>query len=189
MARVEARKKVLADARAAKEATKKLAQKMATEEARKARLEKAKALQEERRRLEAEKKAQEEAAAIQGAQAEKEKEMVDLTGTIEHLKKIGREKHIEEQRAAQLAQEKIKEALRRKAEGPILEPREGSPKRPRQEDDDDLENIQADPPSTFSASSVSSEDFGYIRVLLQERTEEMHWTREDVLCDAAEGGP
>ncbi|MCO5555171.1 hypothetical protein L7F22_008714 [Adiantum nelumboides] len=125
------RKKVLADARAAKEAAKKLAQKMATEEARKARLEKAKALQEERRRLEAEQKAQEEAAAAQGAQAKKEKEVVDLTGTIEHLKKIEREKHIEEQRAAQLAREKIKEALKRKADEPILEPREGNPKKPR----------------------------------------------------------
>ncbi|MCO5551253.1 hypothetical protein L7F22_004752 [Adiantum nelumboides] len=57
--------------------------------------------------------------------------------------------HEWKQQASQLAREKIKEALRRKAEGPILEPREGIPKRPRQEDEDDLENIQADPlPST-----------------------------------------
>ncbi|MCO5568842.1 hypothetical protein L7F22_022543 [Adiantum nelumboides] len=81
------------DAGAAKEAAKKLAQKMATEEARKAKLEKAKALQEERRRLEAEKRAQEEAAAAQGVQA-KEKEIVDLSGTIEHLKMIEREKGV-----------------------------------------------------------------------------------------------
>ncbi|MCO5578302.1 hypothetical protein L7F22_032142 [Adiantum nelumboides] len=59
-ARVEARKTILADARAAKEVAKNLAQKVAAEEARKARLEKAKALQEEKRRIEAEQKAQEE---------------------------------------------------------------------------------------------------------------------------------
>ncbi|MCO5608232.1 hypothetical protein L7F22_062438 [Adiantum nelumboides] len=148
MARVEARKKVLANARAAKEVAKKLAQKMAAKEARKTRLEKVKTLQEERRRLEAEKKAQDKAAAaqgVQGAQKEKEKEVVDLTGTIEHLKKIEREKHIEEQRPTQFAREKIKEASRRKAEGPILELREGSLKRPRQEDVEDLENMQASP--------------------------------------------
>ncbi|MCO5614780.1 hypothetical protein L7F22_069064 [Adiantum nelumboides] len=144
MARVETWKKVLANARTTKDAAKKVAQKMATKEAKKTRLEKAKALQEERRRLEAEKKSQDEVVAAQGVQA-KEKEIIDITSTIEHLNKIEREKHIEEQRAAQLAREKIKEALRRKAEGPILEPREGSPKRPRQEDDNELENIQADP--------------------------------------------
>ncbi|MCO5592236.1 hypothetical protein L7F22_046234 [Adiantum nelumboides] len=51
----------------------------------------------------------------------------------------------EDEGGAQLALEKIKEALRRKAEGPILERRESSPKRPRQENEDKLENIQADP--------------------------------------------
>ncbi|MCO5586770.1 hypothetical protein L7F22_040712 [Adiantum nelumboides] len=100
MARVEAMKKELADARAAKAA--KSTKPTTMEVARKARMEKAKALQEERRRLETEKKAQEEAVAAQAAQT-KEKEVVDLSGTIEHLKKIEREKHIEEQRAAQLA--------------------------------------------------------------------------------------
>ncbi|MCO5605030.1 hypothetical protein L7F22_059207 [Adiantum nelumboides] len=149
MARVEARRKELADARAAK-ATK-VTKPMTMEETKKLRMEKSKALQEERRRLKAEQKAQEEAAAAQGAQVTKEKEIVDLIGTIENLKKIEREKHIEEQQAAQLAREKIKEALRRKAEGPILEPREGSPKGPRQEDEDDVENIQVDPlPSSRS---------------------------------------
>ncbi|MCO5583544.1 hypothetical protein L7F22_037455 [Adiantum nelumboides] len=60
--------------------------------------------------------------------------------------KVEREKHLEEQRAAHLAREKIKEALSRKAKGPILEPTQGSPKRPRQEDEEELEHIQADPP-------------------------------------------
>ncbi|MCO5561515.1 hypothetical protein L7F22_015136 [Adiantum nelumboides] len=66
--------------------------------------------------------------------------------TIEYLKKVEREKHAKEQRAAQLAREKIKEALSKKAEGPELEPSQGSPKRPRQEDKEELEHIQADPP-------------------------------------------
>ncbi|MCO5593040.1 hypothetical protein L7F22_047045 [Adiantum nelumboides] len=100
------RKKELADARVEK-ATKQI-KPTTMEEARKIRMEKAKALQEEMRRLEVEKKAQEEAAAAQAAQT-KEKEVVDLSGTIEHLKKIEIEKHMEEQRAAQLAREKIKE--------------------------------------------------------------------------------
>ncbi|MCO5564713.1 hypothetical protein L7F22_018380 [Adiantum nelumboides] len=146
MTSIEARKKELADARAAKAA--KTSKPTTMEEARKLRLEKAKALQEERRRLEAEKKAQEEATAAQVAQT-KEKEVIDLFGTIEYLKNIEREKHLEEQRAAQLAREKIKEALSRKAEGPILEPSQGSPKRPRQEDEEELEHKQADlPPSS-----------------------------------------
>ncbi|MCO5602306.1 hypothetical protein L7F22_056435 [Adiantum nelumboides] len=130
--------------------------KLQREEARKLTMEKAKALQEKRRKLEAEQKTQEEAAAVQETQT-KEKEIIDLSSAIEHLKKIERENHIEEQRAAQLAREKIKEALRRKAEGPILEPREGSPKKPRQEDDEELENIQADPiPSTPKSIPPSS---------------------------------
>ncbi|MCO5577447.1 hypothetical protein L7F22_031279 [Adiantum nelumboides] len=49
-------------------------------------------------------------------------------------------------KAAQLAREKIKEALSKKAEGPILEPSQSSPKRPKQEDEEELEHIQADPP-------------------------------------------
>ncbi|MCO5599313.1 hypothetical protein L7F22_053414 [Adiantum nelumboides] len=118
MARVEARRKELADARAAKAA--KIAKPTTMEKAKKQRLEKAKALQKERKRLEVEKKAQEEA------------------------EKIEKEKHIAEQRAAQLAREKIKEALSRKAKEPILEPSQGSPKRPRQEDEEEMEHIQAD---------------------------------------------
>ncbi|MCO5554641.1 hypothetical protein L7F22_008174 [Adiantum nelumboides] len=143
MARVEARRKELANARAAEAA--KTAKPTTMEEAKKLRIEKAKALQEERKRLEAERKAQEEAAAAQAAQV-KEKEVIDLSSTIEYLKKVEREKHAEEQRVAQLAREKIKEALSRKAEGPILEPSQGNPKRPRQEDEEELEHIQADPP-------------------------------------------
>ncbi|MCO5579251.1 hypothetical protein L7F22_033105 [Adiantum nelumboides] len=52
---------------------------------------------------------------------------------------------LHEQRAAQLAREKIKEALSRKAKEPILEPSQGSPKRPKQEDEEEMEHIQADP--------------------------------------------
>ncbi|MCO5561273.1 hypothetical protein L7F22_014894 [Adiantum nelumboides] len=95
--------------------------------------------------IEAEQKAQEEAVAADTTQAPKEKEVVDLTSHMEHLKKIQRDKNLEEQWAAQMAQEKIREALRRKTEEPILEPREGNPKKPRQEDEEELENIQADP--------------------------------------------
>ncbi|MCO5615166.1 hypothetical protein L7F22_069455 [Adiantum nelumboides] len=112
MAKVEARKKELANARAAKAA--KSTKSMTTEEARKIRMKKAKAIQEVRRRLEAEQKAQEEAAATQSAQATKEEEVVDMMSTIEYLKKVQRDKHTEEQRAAQLARNKIKEALKRK---------------------------------------------------------------------------
>ncbi|MCO5580817.1 hypothetical protein L7F22_034689 [Adiantum nelumboides] len=142
MARVEVRRKELADARAAKAA--KTAKPTTMEEAKKQRLEKAKALQKKRKRLEVEEKAQEEAEAAQAAQTQ-EKEVIDLTGTVEYLKTIEREKHIAEQRAAQLAREKIKEALSKKAEEPILEPSQGSPKRPRQEDEEKMEHIQADP--------------------------------------------
>ncbi|MCO5599697.1 hypothetical protein L7F22_053802 [Adiantum nelumboides] len=117
MAWVEARKKALVDARATK--TTKSTKPMTLEEARKIRLEKAKALQEERRRIEAEQKAQEDIEA-QGAQITKEKEIVDLTGTIKHMTKAEWERHLEEQRAAKLAREKIKEALKRKAKEPIL---------------------------------------------------------------------
>ncbi|MCO5567055.1 hypothetical protein L7F22_020740 [Adiantum nelumboides] len=142
MARVEARRKELADARAAKVAGK--TRPMIMEEARKIRLEKAKAIQKERKRIEAEQKAQEEIEAAKAAQT-KETEVVDLSGTMEYLKRLEREKHTAEQRAAQLAREKIKEALSRKAEEPILEPTQDSPKRPRQEEEEDIEDIQADP--------------------------------------------
>ncbi|MCO5571567.1 hypothetical protein L7F22_025311 [Adiantum nelumboides] len=104
----------LLTARAAKETAKKLPKQMTMEEAKRARLEKAKAIQEEKRILEAEQKSQEEIVA-QSAQTAKEKEVVDLKGTIELMKKAQKEKHLEEQRAAQLAHEKIKEALKRKA--------------------------------------------------------------------------
>ncbi|MCO5570972.1 hypothetical protein L7F22_024702 [Adiantum nelumboides] len=142
MARVEARRKELADARAAK-ATKS-ARPMTMEEARKIRIEKAKAIQKERRRIETDKKAQEEAEAAQATQTQ-EKEVINLCGTVEYLKKLEREKNIVEQWVAQLAREKIKEALSRKAKEPVLEPTQGSPKRPRQENEEDIEHIQADP--------------------------------------------
>ncbi|MCO5584064.1 hypothetical protein L7F22_037986 [Adiantum nelumboides] len=149
MARVEARRKELADARAAKATGK--TRPITMEEARKIRIERAKALQKERRRIEAEQKAQEEAEAAKAAQTQ-ETEVVDLSGTLEYLKKLEREKHTAEQRAAQLAREKIKEALNRKAEEQVLEPTQGSPKRPRQEEEEEIEDIQADPvpPSPIS---------------------------------------
>ncbi|MCO5578423.1 hypothetical protein L7F22_032265 [Adiantum nelumboides] len=142
MARVEARRKELAKTRAAKAAGK--TKPMTMDEAKKIRLEKAKAIQKERKRIEAEQRAQEEAEAAKAASTQ-ETEVVDLSGTLEYLKKLEREKHTAEQRAAQLAREKIKEGLSRKAEEPVLEPTQGSPKRPRQEEEEDIEDIQADP--------------------------------------------
>ncbi|MCO5580816.1 hypothetical protein L7F22_034688 [Adiantum nelumboides] len=142
MARVKAGRKELADARAAKVA--KTARPMTMEEARKIKIEKAKAIQKERRRIEADKKAQEEDEVAQAAQIQ-EREVIDLSGTVEYLKKLEREKNTAKQRAVQLAREKIKEALSRKAEEPVLEPTQGSPKRPRQEEEKDIEHIQADP--------------------------------------------
>ncbi|MCO5587134.1 hypothetical protein L7F22_041081 [Adiantum nelumboides] len=142
MARGEARRKELADARVAKAAGK--TRPMTMDKARKIRLEKAKAIQKERRRIEAEQKAREEAEAAKAAPTQ-ETEVVDLSGTLEYLKRLEREKHTAEQRAAQLAREKIKEALSRKAEEPVLEPTQGSPKRPRQEEEEEIEDIQADP--------------------------------------------
>ncbi|MCO5556734.1 hypothetical protein L7F22_010286 [Adiantum nelumboides] len=142
MARVQARRKELVEARTAKAA--KTARLTTMEEARKLRIEKAKALQKERNRIEVEEKAQEEAEAAQATQIQ-EKEVIDLSGTVEYLKTIEREKHMVEQWAAQLAREKIKEALSRKAEEPVLEPSQGSLKRPRQEEEDEIEHIQADP--------------------------------------------
>ncbi|MCO5593872.1 hypothetical protein L7F22_047891 [Adiantum nelumboides] len=153
MARVEARRKELADARAAKAAIK--TKPMTMEEAKKIKIERAKALQKERRRIETEQKAQEEAEAALAAQTQ-EREVIDLSGTVEYLKKLEREKHTAEQRAAQLAREKIKEALSRKAEEPVLEPTQGSRKRPRQEEEEEIENIQADsiPPSPINIPSA-----------------------------------
>ncbi|MCO5594831.1 hypothetical protein L7F22_048865 [Adiantum nelumboides] len=90
MVGVEVRRKELADVRAAKAATK--TRPMTMEKARKIRLEKAKAIQKERRRIEAEQKAQEEAKAAQAAQTQ-EREVIDLSGTVEYLKKLEREKH------------------------------------------------------------------------------------------------
>ncbi|MCO5610689.1 hypothetical protein L7F22_064930 [Adiantum nelumboides] len=117
---------------------------MTMKEARKIRIEKAKDIQKERRRIEAEEKAQKEAKAAEATQTQ-EKKVVDLSETIEYLKKLKRDKHTTEQRAAQLAREKIKEALSRKAEEPVLEPTQGNPKRPRQEEEENIEHIQADP--------------------------------------------
>ncbi|MCO5568518.1 hypothetical protein L7F22_022217 [Adiantum nelumboides] len=115
MARVEARRKELAEARTAKAAGK--TRPMTMEEAKKIRIERAKALQKERRRIEAEQKAQEEAKAAKTAQIQE----------------------------TELARDKIKEALSRKAEEPVLEPTQGSPKRPRKEEEEEIEDIQADP--------------------------------------------
>ncbi|MCO5606733.1 hypothetical protein L7F22_060923 [Adiantum nelumboides] len=127
---------------------------MTLEEARKIRIERAKAIQKERKRIEADKKAQEEAKAAQAAQTQ-EKEVIHLSGTVEYLKKLEREKHAAEQRAAQLTREKIKEALSRKAGEPVLEPTQGSPKRPRQEEEEDIEQIQASPINISPASPFS----------------------------------
>ncbi|MCO5573938.1 hypothetical protein L7F22_027716 [Adiantum nelumboides] len=104
-----------------------------------------------RRKELADARLQEEAEAAKAAQTQ-ETEVVDLSGTIEYLKKLEREKHTAEQRVAQLAREKIKEALSRKAEEPVLELTQGSPKRPRQEEEEEIEDIQADPipPSPIS---------------------------------------
>ncbi|MCO5611257.1 hypothetical protein L7F22_065509 [Adiantum nelumboides] len=142
MARVKAGRKELAHARVATAA--KTAKPTTMEEARNLRIEKAKVLQKERKRLEVEEKAREEAEAAQAAQTQ-EKEVIDLSGTVEYLKKLEREKHMAEQWVAQLAREKIKEALSKKTEEPILEPSQGSPKRPRQEEEEEMEHIQADP--------------------------------------------
>ncbi|MCO5611413.1 hypothetical protein L7F22_065666 [Adiantum nelumboides] len=151
MARVENRRKELAEARAAKAAGK--TRPMTMEEARKIRLKKAKAIQKESRRIEAEQKTREDPDAAKAAQTQ-ETEVVDLSGTLKYLKKLEREKYTAEQRAAQLAREKIKETLSRKAQEPILEPTQGSPKRPRQEEEEDIKDIQANPipPSPINIS-------------------------------------
>ncbi|MCO5614642.1 hypothetical protein L7F22_068926 [Adiantum nelumboides] len=142
-ARVEERKKMLADARASKAVAKQTLP-MIMEQARLARIEKAKALQEERWRIEAEQKAQEVDLTSQSTQGPIEKEVVDIIdGHIEHLKKIQRDKNIKEQRAAALALEKIQEGLKRSAEQAVLESQEGEPKKQHQEEDEEnLKNIQ-----------------------------------------------
>ncbi|MCO5567302.1 hypothetical protein L7F22_020992 [Adiantum nelumboides] len=143
---------MLAEARASK--VTKLIIPMMMEQATLVRIEKAKALQEEKQRIEAQQKAQEVNLTSQSTQEPKEKEVVDLTWHTEHLKKIQRDKSLEEQRAAALAREKIKEGLKRETEQAVLEPQEGEPKKQHQEEDkDNLENIQADP-TPPSPSSV-----------------------------------
>ncbi|MCO5612597.1 hypothetical protein L7F22_066865 [Adiantum nelumboides] len=113
-------------------------------------------MQEEKRRIEVEQKAQEEAIAAQTMQAPKEKEVVDLTSHIEHLKKVQRDKNLEEQWAVALAQEKNKEGLKRNIKEPVLEPREGRPKKPGQEEEEELENIQMDPSPPSLSTTASS---------------------------------
>ncbi|MCO5581575.1 hypothetical protein L7F22_035463 [Adiantum nelumboides] len=101
-ARVEARKKELADARATKVVTK-LTKPMTMEEARLARIEKAKALQEVKRKIKAKQQAKEVDLTSQFRQGSTKKEVVDLMGHIEHLKEIQRDKNLEEQWATTLA--------------------------------------------------------------------------------------
>ncbi|MCO5575260.1 hypothetical protein L7F22_029060 [Adiantum nelumboides] len=132
MARVEARRKELADARAAKAV--KTAKPTTMEEARKLRMEKAKALQKERKRLEAEEKAQEEAKVAQAAQTQ-EKEIKEA------LSRKAEEPILEPsqggpKRCLQQEEEEMEH---------IQEPSQGSPKRPRQQVEEEMEHIQADP--------------------------------------------
>ncbi|MCO5610368.1 hypothetical protein L7F22_064604 [Adiantum nelumboides] len=142
----EKRKKKLANDRVAKAAATKQTIPRTIKQARLERIERAKGLQAKKQRIEAKQRAQEVDLTSQETQDPKEKEVVDLTGHIAHLKKIQRDKKLEEQRAAALAREKIKEGLKRSAEQAVLEPQEGEPKKQHQEvDEEDLENIQADP--------------------------------------------
>ncbi|MCO5550907.1 hypothetical protein L7F22_004401 [Adiantum nelumboides] len=123
-------------------------------------IEKAKALQAEKQRIAAEQKAQEVDLTSQSTREPKEKEVVDLKGHIEHLKKIQRDKNLEEQRATALAREKIKEGIKRSTKQAVLEPQEGEPKKQHQEEEENIENIQMDPtppsPSTPTPASPSS---------------------------------
>ncbi|MCO5599627.1 hypothetical protein L7F22_053733 [Adiantum nelumboides] len=155
-ARVEERRKKLATAREAKSATTKGPTVQTIEQERQARIKKAKKLQAERQRIATtEQKAQEVDISSQSTQGPKEKEVVDIIGHIEHLKKIQREKNLEEQRAAALAREKIKEGLKRTNKEAVLEPREGEPKKQQQEEEENIENIQMDPtPPSPKASSL-----------------------------------
>ncbi|MCO5550957.1 hypothetical protein L7F22_004452 [Adiantum nelumboides] len=127
-ARVEERKKKLADARAAKKAASTRPIPLTMKQARQAKIEKAKELQVERKRIASEQKAQE------------------------------RDKNLEEQRATALAWEKIKEGLKRTTEQAILEPQEGQPKRQQhQEEEENIEDILMDrtPPSHKSTPPTS----------------------------------
>ncbi|MCO5554944.1 hypothetical protein L7F22_008483 [Adiantum nelumboides] len=143
--RVEERKMKLADIRAAKKiaSTNTIPQTM--EQARQYRLEKAKELQAKRKRIEEEQRAKEVDLTSQSPKEPREKETVDITGHLEHLKKIQRERHLEKKRAAALAREKIKESLKRTAEEVVLEPREGGLKKQQKEREEDIEHIQMDP--------------------------------------------
>ncbi|MCO5571381.1 hypothetical protein L7F22_025121 [Adiantum nelumboides] len=105
----------------------------------------AKALQEERRRIKSEQKSQEVDLTSQSPKEPREKETVDITGHLEHVKKLQREKHLEEQRAAALVREKIKENLKRTAEQAILESQEGEPKKQHREEDEEILDIQMNP--------------------------------------------
>ncbi|MCO5568239.1 hypothetical protein L7F22_021935 [Adiantum nelumboides] len=122
-------------------------------QARQARIENVKELQAGKQRIAAKQKFQEVDLTSQSTQEPKEKDVVDITNHVEHLKKIQRERNLEEQRAAALAREKIKEGLKRIVEQVVLEPREGEPKKQQQEEDEEnIENIQADPTAPSSKS-------------------------------------
>ncbi|MCO5606304.1 hypothetical protein L7F22_060491 [Adiantum nelumboides] len=127
----------LAAAIAAKAAATKKPVPQTMEQARQARIEKAKQLQQERRKIEVEQKAKEIEISPQSTQEPIEKETMDLTSHMEHLKKIQREKNIGEQKAAALARENIKQGLKRTAKQAVLDPQEAplasppSPKSPR----------------------------------------------------------
>ncbi|MCO5586834.1 hypothetical protein L7F22_040778 [Adiantum nelumboides] len=92
--------------------------------ARLARIEKAKELQAKKQRIAAQQKAQEVDLTSQSTQEPKGKQTVEITSHIKHLKKIQRDKNLEEQRAVALVREKIKEALKRIVEEAILKPQE-----------------------------------------------------------------
>ncbi|MCO5546906.1 hypothetical protein L7F22_000344 [Adiantum nelumboides] len=111
-AKVEERKKMLAEARAAKAATTKLAKPHDHGAGTAGQNRKGQGFA----RRKVEQKAQEVDLTSQSTHEPKEKAIVDLTGHIEHLKKIQRDKNLEEQRAAALAREKIKKGLKRTTE-------------------------------------------------------------------------
>ncbi|MCO5576239.1 hypothetical protein L7F22_030048 [Adiantum nelumboides] len=100
MARVEAKRKELANARAAKAS--KIARLMTLEEARKIKIEKAKAIQKERRRIEAKKKAQEEAEA---AQATETQEKETLSRQFKCQQVVAKETDIQKDKANRAHQE------------------------------------------------------------------------------------
>ncbi|MCO5608435.1 hypothetical protein L7F22_062645 [Adiantum nelumboides] len=115
-----------------------------------------------RQKIEAEKNAKEVEISSQSTQESKEKEIVDLTGHLELLKKLQREKNMEEAKAAALAREKIKENLKRTTEQTVLEPKEGEPKRQEpeekqseEEEEQGLEDLHMDPTPPFPKSPPS----------------------------------